>query len=96
MPKKIYQLTVTVEFEHGVDRSDWLENLKNNQPTNNLTPKLKSFTSKLLFEKCHLCGIERKRGTLGPGILGYPADECSPPHYASCQRRQEKNAQSVS
>jgi hypothetical protein len=93
MPKKIYQLTVTLEFEHGIDRLDWLEELQKNPPSGSV---LKNFRSKLLFEQCRLCGVKRNRGTLGSGVIGEPADECRSAHALSCQRRQVKNAESAS
>lgn len=93
MPKKIYQLTVTLEFEYGADRSEWLEQLQNNPPKNAV---LKNFRSKLLFSECRICGITRNFGTLGSGILGEPADECRSAHSLACQRRQAKNARSAS
>jgi hypothetical protein len=90
VPKKIYQLTVVLEFEYGADRTEWLELFKSQQPTNNLTPNLVRYTSRLFFDSCRLCGIERKRGTLGSGMLGDPADECRATHAGSCNRRKEK------
>jgi hypothetical protein len=96
MPKKIYQVTVTVEFEYGADRSEWLENLQNHQPTTNENVHVKNVRSRLLFENCRLCGIKRNRGTLGSGIMGEPADECRAAHINACQRRRELNAKSAS
>lgn len=92
MAKKIYQVTVTLEFEHGADRSEWLEQVRK-LPVDRV--KVTNVQSKLLFQQCHYCGIDRKFGTLGGGIIGEPADECRAAYHAACQRREASNAQSA-
>lgn len=93
MSKKFYRATIQIDFDYGADAIDWIETMTKTPPEGGTFHYKKL---KVLFNKCRICGIDRKFNTLGTGIIGDPADECRSSHAAACQRRVEKNAKSAS
>ena len=84
MAKK-HQVYARIEFDDPDEAKDFIASIRNGVGETGRTVHV---DAKIIYTHCKLCGRSRSLGTLGSGLFGYPADECGPAHYRSCQKRQ--------